>query len=190
MTKDDSIVIDKDMSSEGYIQSTNAKKVIFDIPAHLMDKRRTDTEIQVSAQDFILKRGEIYASDLLLIQYSADKGQLKGDVNYNDVQGVILVVLMKNSPAVFKKDISNHYIHRFNKAVADSGFSYTPLVTTVYVQLDKCFDQFKKNIDGENNSQLQILLSAMYDINDVDIQAKAQNHKIVFETLNEVKSLA
>ena len=53
---------------------------------------------------------------MLLLQYSAEAGQAKGDITYENVNGVIIIVLMKNSPKVFREYDSKRYIHRFTEA--------------------------------------------------------------------------
>ena len=72
--------------------------------------------------------------------------------------------------------------------MADSGFVHSPSVNIIYVQLDKCFKQFKIKKDGESNSRLQAILSAVYDINDKDV-AKI-NDPMLNEIRAELKKLA
>lgn len=101
-----------------------SKKMIFDLTAWLMDERVAGTEFQRIAQDFILERTEIYAADLLVMQYSTTKGHSKSEVNYKNTKGVLQVILMKNSPDVFDQpEVGDRYIHRFesqNKTQAGS----------------------------------------------------------------------
>ena len=80
------------------MQSRNSKKVIFDEPAKLKDGRHSDTEFQISLQEYIFRRAELYASDMLMFSYSVEEGQKKSEVSYSNTAGVLLVVLMKNSP--------------------------------------------------------------------------------------------
>ena len=126
-----------------------------------------------------------------MIQYSAEKGQ-KDTVTYDNIQGVIVVVLMSESPKMFRdyNKKSDRYIHRFNTETAESGLKYEPLAKKVYVQLDKAFKQFKAGIDGENNSRFQILLSAMKDINNPDVQDKMKKDRMFSKILDEVSRLA
>ena len=167
IAKDESIKISHEAMNEGYVQSLISKKMIFDLTAWLMDERVAGTEFQRIAQDFILERTEIYAADLLVMQYSTTKGHSKSEVNYKNTKGVLQVILMKNSPDVFDQpEVGDRYIHRFESQTADSGLIYAnPLKETIFVQLDKCFAQFVEGKDGENNKELQILLSALYDVN-------------------------
>ena len=90
---DEKIEIEGSFLNEGYMRSGNAKKVIFDIPARLLDGRLSDTEFQVSSQDYIIKRGELYGADMLMIQYSVEDGQKKSELDYNNVNGVLQLTL-------------------------------------------------------------------------------------------------
>jgi hypothetical protein len=191
VTGEKSIKVAGSTKSEGYIGFIDSKKLIYDIPAELEDGRRSDTEFQIKAQDFIFPRTDLYASDLLMIQYSAEKGH-KSDVTYDNVQGVIIIVLMSESPKMFRQydKKSARYIHRFISETAESGISYDPLAKKVYVQLDKAFRQFKNGTDGEENMRLQILLSAMKDINNPAVQKKMKNDRMFSGILNEVSTLS
>jgi len=169
---DDSIIVKGSFGNEAGAGFTDAKRIIFDIPARLDDGRLSDTEFQIAKQDFALRRGDLYGSELLAIQYSAGINRRKSDIDYDTVDDVILVFLLKDSPDAFIKFDSEHYIHRFKKYTADTGFSYTPLVTTIYVQIDKALEQFKNGIDGERDSELQLLLAMMGDMNDPSVRER------------------
>lgn len=122
-------------SNEAYLQNIYSKKTITDIPAWLKDHRMADLAFQVNSQEFIFTRADIYASNMLLLQYSAEAGQPKSDITYENVNGVIIIVLMKNSPEVFKDYDSPRYIHRFINAHADSGLTLPMLKQMVFIQL-------------------------------------------------------
>ncbi len=190
-SKENDIEVDGPSKMEGYVEFINSKKLIHDIPALLKDGRESDTEFQVKAQEYIFTRAELYAADMLLIQYSAEKSR-KSDVGYRNAKGALIVVLMSESPSEFRNfdKTSQRYIHRFSKITADSGMSHEMLAKTVYVQLDKAYRQFKAGVDGEEDSRAQILLSAMKDINDPDVTEKMSNDKEFSEILKEVKVLA
>ena len=55
------------------MQSKDSKKIIFDEPTKLKDGRHSDTEFQISLQDFIFKKAELYASDMLMLSYSVEE---------------------------------------------------------------------------------------------------------------------
>ena len=80
-----------------------------------------------------MERTEIYAADLLVMQYSTTKGHSKSEVNYKNTKGVLQVILMKNSPDVFDQpEVGDRYIHRFESQTADSGLIYAnPLKETI-----------------------------------------------------------
>lgn len=179
--KDTSIGVRSSAKQEGYHQSEEAKKVIADIPAWLMDGRLIDAEMQKKGQRFILRRGEIYTSDMLLVQYTALPDQNKSDIDYENVRGVILIVFMVDSPEPFLdyNGRSDRYIHRFTTMTADSGLSYEPLAKTVYVQLDKCLKQYLENRNAESEdgkpNNLQLLLSLMADANNSKVRTACRN---------------
>ena len=112
VVQDDSIEVEGSYTNEGLMQSRNSKKVIFDEPAKLKDGRHSDTEFQISLQEYIFRRAELYASDMLMFSYSVEEGQKKSEVSYSNTAGVLLVVLMKNSSKEFKKfnETSERYI--------------------------------------------------------------------------------
>ena len=177
---DDTIDIRSSAGNEGIHQSLNAKGLITDIPAWLQDGRLADLEIQKVQQDFILTRMELYASNMLLLQYSVESGHLKSELNYKNVKDVVVAVLMVNSPKVFQEFGSENgrYIHRFHKMIADSGFSYPASVTMIYVQLDKCLAQFRNGENAESEDgkpdRLQVWLSTIADVNDTQVVQAAE----------------
>lgn len=186
LTGDDGIVVNDAFKNEGYIQSEFSKKVIFDIPVRLLDGRISDLEVQAAPQEFIFRRAEIYSSELLMMQYSVEEGQQKSELDYRNVCGTVVIVLMKESPELFQNCSSERYIHRFQEQRADSGLAYTPLMHTIYVQLDKCLDQFHEGVDGEKNRELQLLLAMMANINDEEVKKKIKGYKMLEDIYEEV----
>lgn len=186
IAKDDSIEVVSSYRNEGTMRSYYGKKVIFDVPSVLKDDRIANLEMQVSAQDFIFERAELYSSNFLVMQYSVRQGSKKSERTYENTAGVLLVVLMKNSPSVFKNYDTDRYIHRFNTCVSDSGISHKTLSTTIYVQMDKCFEQFQNNQDAENNFELQLFLSMLYDSNSSRVRTFAQFNNLLQEVYDEV----
>lgn len=198
VVQDDSIEIEGSYANEGFMQSKDSKKIIFDEPAKLKDGRHSDTEFQISLQDFIFKRAELYASDMLMLSYSVEEGQRKSGISYSNTPGVLLVVLMKNSSREFKKfnETSERYIHRFTKRTADSGLSFDSMMTIVFVQLDECLKQFRENRNGEQDNngnslnELQVLLCLVADINDEKVLNSAKDNKFMKAIIAEVKELS
>ena len=198
VVQDDSIEVEGSYTNEGLMQSKDSKKIIFDEPARLKDGRHSDTEFQISLQDYIFRRSELYASDMLLFSYSVEEGQKKSNVSYLNTAGVLLVVLMKNSTKELKEfnKTSERYIHRFTDRTADSGLSFPSMMTIVFVQLDECLAQFKEGRNGEvdNNGnrldELQILLSLVADINDEKVLKSAKEINFMKDIIAEVKELS
>lgn len=198
VVQDGSIEVEGSYTNEGFMQSRNSKKIIFDEPAKLKDGRHSDTEFQISLQEYIFRRAELYASDMLMFSYSVEEGQKKSEVSYSNTASVLLVILMKNSPNEFKKfnETSERYIHRFMKRNADSGISFDSMMKIVFVQLDECLKQFREGRNGEHDSngsrldELQILLSLIADINDEKVLKSAKDNSFMREIIAEVKELS
>ena len=193
---DPSIEVQSPTANEGFVQFEGSKKMIFDVPADLSDRRKAYTEFQVSPQEFILMRGELYASDMLLLQYSVPHGTAKSSMDYDHVPGILLVVLMRHSPKEFREFPSDRYIHRFYRHTADSGLSYYPRQQIVYIQLDKCLRQFVENRNGETLQQvndadaMQLFLSAMADINHKKVLEKADGNAEITAIIQEVRQMS
>lgn len=86
---------------EASVASIYSKKSILDILARLSTQGVANIEMQAVAQDFIVQRSEIYASDLIIMQYSARKNQPKLQISYTNLPTNYVVVLMKESPKLF-----------------------------------------------------------------------------------------
>ena len=183
IAKDESIDVSCSAANEGMKMSIQSKGLITDIASWLRDGRLTDLEIQEIRQDYIFTRLELYASQMLLIQYSVEVQQAKGELNFGNLKDVLIVVLMVERPAVFKEhDKENdHYIHRHMKEMADTGISYLPKAKKVYVQLDKCLAQFKEGRNAEAKDgkpdELQLWLAMIADVNDEQVSLAAENSK-------------
>ena len=190
LTGERGITVRDPFKNEGYIQSEFSKKVVFDIPARLLDGRVLDLEMQAEPQEFIFQRTDIYSAELLMMQYSVEEGQKKSALDYRNVRGTLVIVLMKETPESFESCPSEHYIHRFYEHRADSGLAYLPLMHTIYVQLDKCLAQFHEGTDGENNKELQLLLAMVADINDEKVRQQIKGHKIMEDIYEEVFRLS
>ena len=167
---DDSIAVDRSATNELPTESTSAKRTVSDLPAWLKDNRFANLEMQAVAQDYIFSRADIYSSRMLLFQYSVGFDQAKKDINYKNVPGVILVILMKDSPAPFKEFKSDKYIHRITEAVSDTGMRYPLLRQIAYVQLDKALELYLgKNYNEDDDIELLKLCAMIADINNEEI---------------------
>ena len=52
--------------------------------------------------------------------------------------------------------------------------------------MDKCFAQFREGTDGENNKELQLLLSMIADINDEKVRWQSKGNKMMEDIYEEV----
>ena len=196
IAKDETIDVDRSAGNESVKQSLNSKGMIYDIAAWLKDLRMSDLGIQKAAQDFLFTRVDLYGSDMLLLQYQVEAGQAKSELNYQNVNDVLIVVLMVESPKAFREfdSVSDRYIHRFEKMVADTGLTYTPKVKTMYVQLDKCLAQFRSGHNSESEDhqpdELQRWLAMIADINDLSVAEAVKTDEELLKIRAEVHSMA
>lgn len=180
ITKDESIEVSSSAGNESFKQSLHSKSMISDIPSWLKDQRITDVEMQKVKQDFIFTRVELYASEMLLLQYSVTEGQGKSELDYRNVKEAVIIVLMVESPKAFQEynKKCEKYIHRFTKMTADTGLSYPTKAKMIYVQLDKCLKQFRqgKNAEAEDGKpdDLQLWLAMIADVNDGKVSREAE----------------
>ena len=167
---DDSIVTDRSATNELPTEASSAKRTVSDITAWLKDRRYANLEIQAVAQEFIFSRADIYSSRMLLFQYNVNYGQAKSAISYANTPGVILVILMRNSPKPFKDFNSAKYIHRFTYAISDTGLRYPLLRQIAYVQLDKALELYlSKNYNEDDDIELLKLCAMIADINNDEI---------------------
>nr|MCR5267136.1 hypothetical protein [Lachnospiraceae bacterium] len=90
-------------SNETYLQNVYAKKTITDVPAWLKDHSLADLEFQIRPQEFIFNRADVYASNMLLLQYSADEARSREEIDFDTIHDSIIIVLMAKSPKAFKE---------------------------------------------------------------------------------------
>lgn len=180
---DETIDVESSAGNENFKQSVRSKSMISDIPSWLRDGRAGNVEIQKARQDFLFTRVELYASDMLLLQYSVTEGQAKSELNYTNVNEALLIVLMVESPKAFQefdRECEN-YIHRFTWMMADTGFRYPMKAKIMYVQLDKCLAQYRegRNAEAEDGASdmLQLWLSMIADVNDEKVAAEAERNE-------------
>ncbi len=195
ISQDETIDIQSSASNELFRQSVHSKGMVLDIPAWLKDHRLTNLEIQKIKQDFILTRSELYASDMLLLQYSTQSDEKKSNLSFSNVKEVLLIILMVESPHSFlefdKK--SDRYIHRFYHKDADSGFSGPSKANIIIVQLDKCLAQFKAGRNAEASDgkpdKLQTWLSMIAAPNDAQVSAAASLDADLLQIRREARNM-
>ena len=196
IARDPTIDVSTSVGQESFQQSIFAKSMITDIPSWLKDGRLADLEMQVAKQDFIFTRIELYASDMLLLQYSVSEGQLKSEVDSRNVREVLIIVLMVESPKAFRAydKKCEKYIHRFTRMNADTGLSYPLRAKMIYVQLDKCLKQYKEGRNAETGDgrpdQLQLWLSMFADVNDETVKTAAEKDEDLVKIIQEASDMA
>lgn len=196
IAKDPSIEVASGAGNESFKQSLHAKSMISDIPSWLRDGRAGNVEIQKVKQDFIFTRVELYASDMLLLQYSVTEGRAKSELDYLNVKEAILIVLMVESPKAFKEfdEKCEKYIHRFTEMKADTGLSYSMKAKIIYVQLDKCLEQYRRNFSGETEDGkpdvLQLWLSMIADVNDEKVKLASEEDETLVSIRKEAFYMA
>ena len=185
--KQPDIAVSGSAANETYLQNIYSKKTITDIPAWLKDHRMADLELQVSPQEFIFTRADIYASNMLLLQYSAETGQPKGELDYRNINGVIIIVLMRRSPQRFQEYDSPRYIHRFFNAHSDSGLELPMLKQMVFVQLDKALEMYiSHSYNDDEDIELLELLALIADINNEKIIRKSLSNELLCDIREDV----
>ena len=196
IAKDKTIDVASSAGNENFKQSIYSKSMISDIPSWLKDGRFSDLEMQKIRQDFIFTRVELYASDMLLLQYSVSEGQAKGELDYTNVNEALIIILMVESPEAFREydGKCDKYIHRFTQMTADTGLTYPTKAKMMYVQLDKCLKQFKegRNAEAEDNKpdDLQLWLSMIADVNDETVSEAAKKDDMLRKIREEAFNMA
>lgn len=196
IARDDTIDVRSGASNEGLHQSKYSKTMISDIPSWFRDGRLSDFEIQKAAQNFIFTRVELYASRMLLLQYSVSKGQKKSSLTFSSLNEVLLVVLMVDSPKAFKEygKTCDKYIHRFTTMTSDTGLSYPSKAKMIYVQLDKCLAQFRNGFNAESEGgkpdRLQVWLAMIADVNDAKVLSTAAEDDTLAGIQVEIRNMA
>ena len=103
----------------------------------------------------------------------------------------LLIVLMVESPKIFKQFESEKYIHRFERMTADTGISYPLKAKVIYVQLDKCLEQYRAGHNSESDDgkpdKLQKWLATIADVNDEKVSS--ENDEILEKIRNEMYTM-
>ena len=117
--------------------SENSSLIIMDILVQLSDDRLVNVEMQRIGYDFPIERGFCYGADLLVRQYDMAQEKYKNSrrkFSYSQIKPVYVIVLMENSPSVFRKH-PDKYIHR-SRFSFDSGLKTKHLENFIYISLD------------------------------------------------------
>ena len=176
-------------ANEPPVESEKSKRSITDLSAWLRDNSIASLEFQNIAREFPFSRSEIYTSRMLLLQYSASENRNKGDIDYHNVNGVILVIIMRNTPDFLKRTDSSRYIHRFTEIVSDSGIRVPLLRKTAFVQLDKALEQYLNNSYNEDEDrELLLELAMLSDPNNPRVKEAAMENSALKDIYTDAAS--
>lgn len=181
--KDPTLISDGSATNIPPGEFADAKKAIFDLPGWIEDGRYSNIEMQAIAQEFFYNRIDIYSSRMLMLQYAPNSDHHKSEVTYQNVKGVVVVALMKESPSLFKNYDSPRYIHRFTEAISDTGIHIPMLRNIAFVQLDKALEQFLNETYNEDEDlELLTMLALIADPNNEKVKAAVKGLKF-FENI-------
>lgn len=158
------------LGSETAKASLYSKKTIVDLLAKLSNGGIANFESQVSLQEFIVPRMNIYESDMIMLQYSVNKGNKKAGMTYTDIPKSYLVIFMKESPEIFANNES--FIH-VKEEVTDTGIKLPALSTVVYIELDKCLRYIRAKGYPKERKELCKWLVLMADSNAPEVRQLA-----------------
>ncbi len=119
---------------EGLRLSDSSSLVIMDLLVELADGSLVNVEIQRCGYRFPIQRSFCYGADLLARQYAKLKAKKKAAFSYKDMHPVHVIVLMEESPVIFKK-FPKHFIHH-SRFSFDTGLVLESLLNFTYISLD------------------------------------------------------
>ena len=169
--------------------SIYSKNTILDQLARMSDEGIFDMEMQRKAQEFITERMDVYVSDLIMLQYSVEKGHKKSGMSFPDIPTTYAVVFMKESPGQFQSNPS--FIH-YRKNETDTGVQLSDLSRVVYIELDKCLKQMLEQSCPPELEELGCFLAFLADVNgeQILIRDDAPNGIMYQEIREELRNMA
>lgn len=147
--------------------SIYSKGTILDLLAALGSGACLDLEMQVAAQEFIPQRIEVYTSDLVMMQYTVCRQEKKDALDFSNLNHTYFVVLMKESPRLFFNNRA--FLHR-KRAITDTGIELPGIAHVVYIELDKCLNQWLSGNCPAELEELAVWLCAIADINNEKVK--------------------
>ena len=179
--REDATVVSS-LKGENNKASILCKRTVLDVIARLSNEGVVDVEMQALLQEFIVHRMNIYASDMVMLQYSVSKNEKKTEFSYMDIPHAYLVVLMKESPEVFKENEA--FIH-VKEERTDTGIQLPTLHTIVYIELDKCMKYVQAHGYPEETKELCEWLILIADTNSEEakkvIDRDGEKQKVIQE---------
>lgn len=151
------------LQHEGMQLQEKGTFVIMDVVVQLEDGTLLNVEMQKIGYKFTVERTNCYLADLLMRQYN-DVKKIKGKkFHFKDMSKVISIVIMENSPEVFRKN-PNYYIHK-GRMEYDSGVPLEDLFENFYI----CLDTYKSFIHTKINSEKEAWMLFLSSTNLEDI---------------------
>lgn len=169
--------------------SIYSKNTILDNLARMSDEGIFDMEMQRKAQEFITERMDVYVSDLIMLQYSVEKGNKKSEMSFPDIPTTYAVVFMKESPSRFQ---SNPKFIHYRKNETDTGVQLSDLSKVVYIELDKCLNQILEHRCPPELEELGCFLAFLADVNgdQFTIMGDGPNRNMYQEIRDELRDMA
>ena len=136
---------------EGHSFSEDSSLVIMDLLVEIGGKRIVNIEMQKIGLYFPGERSEVYASDLIMRQYTRIKNEKGNKFKYSDMPQVYVIILMDKSSREFSvENVCDHYIHK-RQVNYDSGADLRSLQNITYITLDT----FRNKLQNEGIQSLQ-----------------------------------
>ena len=136
---------------EGHSFTEDSSLVIMDLLVEIGGKRIVNIEMQKVGLYFPGERSEVYASDLIMRQYTRIKNEKGKKFKYSDMPQVYVIILMDKSAREFSAEkVCDHYIHK-RQVNYDSGASLRSLQNITYITLDT----FREKLQNEGIQSLQ-----------------------------------
>ncbi len=172
--------------SENSRSTIYTKKTILDLMFSLRSGGYFNLEMQAAAQDFLLRRTEVYTSDMILMLYTTRRGESKQELDFADMKQSYFVLLMKESPEVFR----NHpaFLHR-RQSMTDTGIPIPHLVSVVYIELDKCRKQWEEGCCPPEYAELALWLCAISDINSPRLRPTLMENPVMLSIMKELADM-
>ena len=119
---------------------------------------------------------------------------MKGAISYENISGVILVVLMVKTPRNFARIPSpegsrfHPYIQHITRNITDEGVIHDRLAKIYYAELDECLKQYEAGVNLCGDTELQFILSAICDANSSKVTQEFIDGKHT-DIYNELKQM-
>ncbi|MBO5199183.1 MAG: PD-(D/E)XK nuclease family transposase [Lachnospiraceae bacterium] len=167
--------------------SIYSKQTVLDLLSSLKSGGIFELEMQVAAQEFLSQRIDVYSSDLILMQYSVNRGERRGEMDFDGIRKSYIVVLMKESPQKFRENPA--FLHR-RPSQTDTGIPMDSLIEVVYIELDKCLKQWKSGSCPKKYQTLALWLGTIADVNDEKVKAAADRVNDIASIREELAVMA